>query len=179
MREEVFEPLGLGSAGFGPPMPTKDIPQPWGHRKIFGIVKTAMDPTQHPDNPPIMGPAGTVHMNLSDILRYANAHLQGDLAHHGGLKDGTNKPYLQPRTWKRLHTENTNEYAYGWVVPKQRKWADGRVIWHNGSNTMWYAVIAIAPNKNAVFAFATNDGDTKKADKAFGALLSEFGAKLK
>ncbi len=174
MRNEVFVPLGLDSAGFGPPMPTSDMSQPWGHRKVLGIRKTPVNPAKNADNSPIMGPAGTVYMDLSDMLRYANAHLQSDLA----LAGKKETPYLAPETWKRLHTEKTNEYAYGWVVPSWREWADGRAIWHNGSNTMWYALVAIMPEKNAVFAMATNDGDVKNADRAFRKLLSEFGPVL-
>jgi len=179
MHDEVFKPLGLDSAGFGAPLSTKNKSQPWGHRNVFGIKKISMDPNKQADNTPIMGPAGTVHMNMSDILRYGNAHLQGELAQGDLAQKNAHNTYLKPQTWKRLHRANINDYAYGWVVPKHREWADGRAIWHNGSNTMWYALLAIAPQKKTVFVLVTNDGDAKKADKGFGVLLSEFGPKLK
>jgi hypothetical protein len=50
-----------------------------------------------------------------------------------------------------LHTPHFDgDYALGWVVQQ-----DGR-LWHNGSNTLWYAEAAFMPGASA-FA-AANDG---------------------
>jgi hypothetical protein len=38
----------------------------------------------------------------------------------------------------------------------QRNWAGGTTLWHNGSNTMWYIVIWLAPNKDFAVIVATN-----------------------
>ncbi len=164
MREQVFEPLGLNSAGFGAPLPANA--QPWGHRKAFGLKKIAINPNKSADNTPIMGPAGIVHMSLADLLRYGQAHLDGD--------KGRKTDYLKTETWQKLHTAYKNDYGFGWVLPAHREWAKGRAIWHNGSNTMWYALLAIAPNTDSVYAIVTNDGDRKTADKSFGNLLGEM-----
>ena len=165
MRQEVFQPLGLHSAGFGAPLP-KDS-QPWGHRKVFGIKTIAMNPEKTADNTPIMGPAGIVHMSIGDLLKYGQAHLSGERG-----EETIPAHYLSTQTWQYLHKPYKKDYAKGWVVPAHRDWAKGRAIWHNGSNTMWYAVLALAPNTNTVYVFVTNDGgDIKKADKAFAGLL--------
>ncbi len=169
MREEVFTPLGMHSAGFGPPPSTAAAPQPWGHRKVFKIKKMAMNPSNNPDNTPIMGPAGSLHMNLGDMLRYANAHLEGAQ----GKGD-----YLKAETFEHLHTAKMDHYGYGWIINDHRNWAGGPSLWHNGSNTMWYAIIAMAPAKNVAFALVTNDGDRKSADKAMNTLIRDFGLRL-
>ena len=57
---------------------------------------------------------------------------------------------LSPATFERLHTPVLNDYYYGWVV-QSRDFGEGNksVIWHNGSNTMWYAVLVLLPERDA------------------------------
>ena len=40
------------------------------------------------------------------------------------------------------------------------------VYWHNGSNTMWYALVVFIPEKNMVVAVTSNDGDIEQAEAA-------------
>ena len=56
LREHVFAPLRMTSCGFGPPGSRALIDQPWGHDP----AGTAMAPTPAADNPPGLGPAGTM-----------------------------------------------------------------------------------------------------------------------
>ena len=39
-------------------------------------------------------------------------------------------------------------YALGWKV-LNRPWANGRALMHNGSSTMFYVVVWMAPDKTA------------------------------
>lgn len=147
---KLAEPLGLDSLGFGAPL--GDVP--WGHRKI-GALKFGVDPVGGADNPPWMAAAGTMHMRLDDLLTYAQAHLEA-----GSSSDAI----LSAETFERLHKPHMNDYAYGWVV--QSRDLDGEgvgsgpepVIWHNGSNTMWYALLVLLPERNAAITLVTNDG---------------------
>lgn len=159
VREEVAAPLSLESFGFGPP---QGGDAPWGHRKMFWM-KFAMVPTGNSDNPPFMSAAGTMHMSLQDLARYGQAHLTRDPV------------LLSLETYEHLHTPRLNDYGYGWIIYDHREWAGGQAIWHNGSNTMWYALLALAPEKDMVIAIASNDGDIKKADPAFGNILRWVG----
>jgi hypothetical protein len=43
----------------------------------------------------------------------------------------------------------------------ERKWANGRTLMHNGSNTMFFAVIWAAPKRNCAIVVATNVGGDK------------------
>jgi CubicO group peptidase (beta-lactamase class C family) len=156
MTEKLFKPLHMDTAGFGPPGTKGKIDQPWGHaHKLF---TTSPEQT---DNPPAISPAGRVHCSLDDLARYALLHLQENATN--GL--------LKPETLARLHKpDGTNvsspsdNYACGWVV-LQRGWAGGRTLWHNGSNTMWYIVMWLAPEKNFCVIAATNvaGDDAEKA----------------
>lgn len=156
VRREVFATLELSNGGFGPP---KDGDggqnQPRGHSKnMIGVISVAADDE---DNTPIMGPAGTLHMTLRDMLSYGNEHLRGETG-KGRL--------LGIESYRRLHRPVLNNYALGWAVADSQEWARGPVIWHNGSNTMWYALLVLLPGLDAVIAVTSNDGNIEKAELA-------------
>jgi CubicO group peptidase (beta-lactamase class C family) len=102
------------------------------------------------DNTPIIGPAGTIHMTLGNLGKYAAEHLRGEL--------GAGK-LLATETYKRLHTPKLHNYACGWVVKQPTDEIPDTVYWHNGSNTMWYALVVFIPARNMVVAVTANDGD--------------------
>ncbi len=156
MEEKLFKPLGMETAGFGPPGGKDKTDQPWGHESRFGRIM----PKQS-DNPPVLSPAGRVHCSLEDLARYAMFHLQ----------TGSNA-LLKAETMTRLHATPVGadiknpmeDYACGWVRLK-RGWGGGTVLWHNGSNTMWYIVMWLAPEKNFSVIAATNIAG-RNAEKA-------------
>jgi CubicO group peptidase (beta-lactamase class C family) len=154
-KREVFEPLELQDAGFGPPKsPSETLEQPRGHKSVLGWKVSAMDGE---DNTPIMGPCGTVHMTLGNLCQYATEHLRGEL--------GSGK-LLAAETYQRLHKPVLQNYACGWVVKQPTKEIPHTAYWHNGSNTMWYALVVFIPEKNMVVAVTSNDGDIKAAESA-------------
>lgn len=161
MKWEVFRPLGMTSAGFGPPGTPGKVDQPWCHRRF----DTDLQGSQR-DNPPELGPAGTIHCSMRDWARFAIVHLQGE--------QGQSK-YLSADTFHLLHTPpEQQEYACGWGVVA-RSWAKGKALTHSGSNTFWYSTIWMAPERGLAFLVATNCGgdDSRKAcDEAIGALLA-------
>src|SRR5262249_21285857 len=70
IREQVFAPLGLRSAGLGAPARPGKIGAPLGHR---GIGKKAKAFLAGPagDSPAVLGPAGRAHMSVLDFARWA------------------------------------------------------------------------------------------------------------
>jgi len=157
MREEVFEPLELTSAGFGPPKPVDGNPVAWGHRG-----ETAMDPSGLADNSPMMGPAGNLHMTLQDLAKFGQAHVDGV----AGRSD-----YLSQETFAILHAPRLEDYAMGWMHPEKSLFPDTPMFWHNGSNKMWYALLIAAPEDNMVYALVTNSGKIQAADRAFAGII--------
>ncbi len=158
MRREVFTPLGITSAGFGAPGRAGGIEQPWGHQTVLGLMKRATAPGPNADNNAILGPAGTLHMSLQDWARFVQAHLAGPRGESA---------LLQPETFRRLHRPLLEDYAYGWVAGDPGELgARGPLLWHNGSNTMWYALMLILPEHRMAILFASNDGDLKAAEAA-------------
>lgn len=160
MQTLLFEPLGMKSAGFGPPGTTETCDQPRGH-----VAAGAwLEPGPLADNPPVIGPAGTVHASLADWAKYVRLHLEGFRV---DVKVG--EITLTRETFARLHTPYTGadpKYGYGWVF-EQRPWAggDGTALWHNGSNTMWYCVTWLGPG-NGVAALVTTNQASPKATGA-------------
>jgi CubicO group peptidase (beta-lactamase class C family) len=154
MRAHVFAPLGMESAGFGPPQGAALE----GHspRLLWGVSAAGQSPEA--DNIPAMGPAGRVHLNAEDMLRYLRAHLTRDQA------------FLDAEAWEILHEPIGAEgYAMGWGVGE-----DGSLV-HSGSNTLWYAVAYVAPGSDRAVFVSTNTGDfnavVEPVDAALRALL--------
>lgn len=166
IRLRLFRPLGIRSAGFGAPGSPDAIDQPWGHAERGGIL-APVPPGPAADNPPAVGPAGTVHMSLADWAKFVALHL-------AGARDGKTKLLLKRRTIRRLHRPLPGQaYALGWLAV-ERPWGGGRVLTHAGSNTMWFAVVWMAPKKDfAVLATCNQGGDgaAKACDRAAWALI--------
>lgn len=150
----VFAPLGIESAGFGPP-PGNAIE---GHytRLLWGIEAAGQGADA--DNIPAMGPAGTVHLSGEDMLGYLRAHL---------LRD---EDFLSAASWDVVHAPVGEEaYAMGWGVGE-----DGSLV-HSGSNTLWYAVAYLDPASGTAVFVAVNSGDfdtvVEPVDSALRTLL--------
>ena len=163
VQREVFTPLNMQSGEFGPPQDKdKPLEQPRGHKHLLGFT-IAVGPED--DNTPIMGPAGSIHLSLKDLAIFANEHLQGELG------SGT---LLKPETFKLLHKPELERNAYGWVISARQHLDVGPVIWHSGTNTMWYALLAFMPNINTVVAVTTNDGDIEASKKSAWEIFNQL-----
>ena len=167
MRERLFVPLGLKSAGFGEPATVGQVDQPWGHRGDEHPFHP-VPPGPLADNPPAIGPAATVHCSIADFARYAAWHVAG------ARGDGW---LLKPESFTKLHTPPAEqEYAMGWAVTK-RRWAGGITLMHNGENEMFYAVMWLGPGENTCFVAACNcDGPEADAacDEAIKMMINRF-----
>ncbi len=173
LTEKVFVPLGMTSAGFGVPASPRYVDQPWGHQWLNGAA-TPVEPGLAADNPPAIGPAGTVHCNVLDLARYAALHVQGHL---------TDTPLLPREAVVRLHTAPAGNagYAYGWNEVDRPWAAPGRAYTHSGSNLQWYSVIWFAPARQfavvAICNVASSGNPNPGAiatDQAAGRMIQEF-----
>ncbi|MGE3312129.1 MAG: serine hydrolase domain-containing protein [Limisphaerales bacterium] len=173
LTERLFLPLGMTSTGFGVPATPRYINQPWGHQWSDG-KPVPIEPGTNADNPPAIGPAGTVHGTVLDLARYAAFHTEGHLR---------DVPLLPTASMVKLHTaypDNSN-YAHGWIEVA-RPWAKpGKAYTHTGSNTQWYSVIWFAPARRfaavAVCNLATSSGPNPAAvatDQIVARMIQEF-----
>lgn len=148
MAEQLFQPLGITTGGFGPP--TGEAP--WGHLSANG-ASGALPPGPGADNPAALGPAGTAHMSLADYGRFLAIFLSGG------------RSWISPASVSRLITAPGGAppaYALGWgVMPHARAGRDGQpgpILTHDGSNTLWYLSAAVAPERGVAVVAASNDG---------------------
>lgn len=149
IREQIFGPLGIRNAGFGLPGTPDTFDQPRGHREIEDKL-TPLDPADpQSDNPPALGPAGTINIALKDWMLFAQDQLDG--AHgHGKL--------LKAETYRMLQSPVTENYALGWGAKLE---PDGTplLLTHTGSNGYWLADIRIMPKHDIVILLAVNAGN--------------------
>lgn len=152
--DEVLRPLGVSSAGFGAPTG----PHPWGHqpRRMLlsgGVGRgPAVDPTSTggdiPDNPPVMSPAGRVHLALADWARFLRVFIAPD------------QDLLRPATMTMITTPAPGpgtRQAMGWASAADRNVAYGQ----QGSNRLWVATALVAADRRSVAAVVCNDGRTR------------------
>ena len=59
----------------------------------------------------------------------------------------------------------------GWLID-DRDWAGGNVLWHAGSNAMFYAVMWVAPEREATFVAATNAAYSEASDGCNDAIIA-------
>ncbi len=77
------------------------------------------------------------------------------------LWNGKADTILREETLRHLHEpDEESMYAGGWII-FEREWAKGPVLFHNGSNTVWFCNVFLVPEqKRGIFAM-TNAADTK------------------
>jgi CubicO group peptidase (beta-lactamase class C family) len=167
MRKRLFRPLGMTSAGFGAPGTPGKVDQPWQH--LEGGLR--MGPGPYSDNPPVMGPASTVHCSLPDWARFIADQLRGARGGRGLLK---------PETYKKLNTSPGAGRFYtlgGWGGHPDDGRAGGPVLLHDGSNTMSYATAWVAPRRDLAVLVVTNQGGgnaAKACEEARDVLLDKY-----
>jgi CubicO group peptidase (beta-lactamase class C family) len=163
IKERLFEPLGMKSAGFGAPT---GADQPRGH-SIFGAP---VEPGPSADNPAAYSPSGRAHMSIEDWGKFISLHLRGAKA---------DTALLKKKSFDWLHEPAGGEgtpYAGGWVVVK-RPWAGGTALTHSGSNLRWFCVTWLAPGKGFAVLVACNTGKAgadQACDEASATLIRKY-----
>jgi CubicO group peptidase (beta-lactamase class C family) len=162
VTDEVFKPLQMNSTSFGGMGTPGQVDQPWPHTSD-GKPMAENGPAM--DNPPVMGPVGRIHCSIQDWARFVQDQLRGDRGEPALLK---------PESYRKLHTPPFGgDYALGWRVV-DRSWGGGKVLNHGGDNTMNFANVWVAPQRDfAILVCVNQSGDTafKASDEAIGAMV--------
>jgi CubicO group peptidase (beta-lactamase class C family) len=142
VRERLFRPLGMDSAGFG--ALGRREGEAWGHGVEGGeVIARAID------NPAVMRPAGGVHCSMTDWGKFVAMFLRGEEA--GVMTREMCAMLLTPPP--RMPGK---AYAGGWIAAKRA--GDARAYTHAGSNTMWFSVAWTWPEKGFAVLAAANCG---------------------
>ncbi len=158
MRERLFNPLEMTTAGFGSPGSKKLIDQPWGHEKSWGKWKPSYD-----DNPEALGPAGRIHCSVEDWAKFLSLQL-------------TETNQILEKKYLNKLIEPVGFYAGGWGVAEQadQPWANGIVLSHSGSNAVWYCSVLVAPSLNRAYLVVTNSRDFGETADLCNEMLSKL-----
>ena len=159
-REKIFRPLGMATAGFGAPGTPQKNDQPRGHKPDGSPVEVG----PAADNPVAIGPAGTVHCSVEDWAKFVAANLPS-----------AKTELVKPETLEKLHTPGGSDpkYAMGWIIAENQPWAGSPALTHAGSNTMWYAVVWLAPEKDFAVLVACNQANPEACNDAVIALIAD------
>lgn len=160
LRQKIFRPLDMATAGFGSPGTQAKNDQPRGHKTDGSPVQ----PGPWADNPVAIGPAGIVHCSINDWSKFAAANLPS-----------AKTRLVKPETLKKLHTAGPGDskYAMGWIIADHQPWAAGPALTHDGSNTMWYAVAWLAPGNDFAVLVACNQANAAACNDAVLALIAD------
>lgn len=165
MERHLFIPLGLNSAGFGA---AQGPDRPDG---VVDHVPTPSGPTPNLPGrssvPAALAPAGDIHMDIGDLGRFAQVHLEG-LAGKDGL--------LPAERFRWLHSlpeEDTPEdeptYARGWGISRG---PDGVAVHsHVGSNGASFAQITLIPEHDLGVVILMNHMPTSEVQTLADALV--------
>lgn len=140
MKQRLFDPLGMSTAGFGNPNKNKSTDQPWGHNKY--VWKWWPSEAYYDE---AIGPAGRVHCSVADWAKFLSLQLTSE------------NPILERKYLDKL-IEPIGFYAGGWGVA-EHAWAKGITINHSGSIEIWYASVLVTPKLDRAFVVATNSCD--------------------
>lgn len=154
--EEVCEPLGLTSAGYGTPatdsVSSTTPDQPWGHKRS---ANGTFEPTNG-DNPQVIAPAALLHLSADDFARWLIVQVEG---HNGKFID-----FMSKDSWRAIHTpvagSNPLYYAHaiGWLATES-------MLTHDGSNLTWWCRMWASTKTKDALVICTN-GEIPPSDVA-------------
>ena len=153
--EKLLAPLGVTTAGFGAAGTPGTVDQPWAHRVNDAGRRVPIPPGPRADNPPVLSPAGRMHMSMPDWALWTRAVLRGAVGLSSPWSVATGRTLVAPAV--RINARES--YAFGWITT-HRPWAGrtGRVLTHAGSNGLNWAVAWLAPDAGFGVLVASNYG---------------------
>src|SRR3990167_1538349 len=183
IRQHVFDPLGMNSAGFGncqspsyvdpslPDEPQPDLPitQPWGHYNAssFSVKLVSHAQSELITVPDLLTPAGNMHASVEDWLRLLSSELI--LARTSPERLYFHKSFGAPLSKRKPNIG----YGWGWIIedhiqklpPKTDAEPVSLVskepqhqysLYHSGSDSLWFSTCKIDVEKGTVVALVTN-----------------------
>jgi CubicO group peptidase (beta-lactamase class C family) len=155
IQSELFDPLGVDRAGWGPQTAPGASDNPVPHSWTAG----GWEACEGCDSPPWRSGAGRMHLPLGQWARIIQEML---MAENGASE------LVSPATGDLLVTGEVPygggaAYGYGWLVTS-RSWAGGLTLWHEGSNLSNHSAAWVAPNRDFALLAVTNAADADLQD---------------
>ncbi|MDX2114339.1 MAG: serine hydrolase domain-containing protein [Planctomycetota bacterium] len=156
MRERLFAPLAMTTAGFGWPATDEQPDRPRGHWGAPDAPSPMALNAQYRLQA-ALAPAGDVHASIDDWARFGILHLRG-------MRTGASPRGLtiSAQSFTKLHTPlGERSYAMGWAAGER----DGVAFQtHSGSAGTFYATVTLIPEWNLGVVIAVNSGTPRVTD---------------
>jgi CubicO group peptidase (beta-lactamase class C family) len=166
MTAQVFAPLGMTDAGFGPQAAVGSTTQPIGHYGTDGSWQVR----EGHDIPPVFASAGGAHMSLASWARLVREVLRVE----AGTPTLASAAVAREMTSEQVTTGPETSYGLGWGI-KTRVWANGKLIHHDGSNGANYSIAVLAPRRNVAILVTTNAQEANgRSPQALNDLISRL-----
>ena len=168
MATHIHAPLGMTDAGWGPQAAAGSTTQPVAHvwEPKGWLVLEAFD------NPPVYNSSGRAHMSLASWGRVLREVLRVE----AGISTVARADVARQTTLATVGVNPTTSYGMGWNV-STRSWANGKVLFHDGSNGANTSLTIIAPMRNVAYLATTNGFDPGgRSIQALNALIGRLDA---
>ncbi|WP_417434841.1 serine hydrolase domain-containing protein [Hoeflea sp.] len=178
IRERIFEPLEMQTAGLGPQATYGKLDAPVGHRIGPDGTVTPMLWGPAADGPQVIAPAGNAHMSVVDYAKWAGWNAGAGERGPELVSADTLQQLHTPKVVTPIRknpppgTPGTGDYGFGWGFV-EFDWADKPLMTHNGSNSMNLAKIVVDLDRDLAVVVMTNYPGTT-ADEAAGKVMQHL-----
>jgi len=161
-RSQIFEPLGMTTASFGPLglEQAADRAQPYRHDVLLGQVPVPWSRLQYLEP---LAPGGGIDASVDEMARYVLFQLDdGTMFGHRVLSTQMIAELHRPEIdvgadWRPSAPTENLHYALGWFSADIR---GVHLVYHNGENPGFRAAVVLAPSRKAGVIVLTN-GESK------------------
>ena len=174
-RAQIFEPLGMTMASFGPLglEMAPDRAQPYRHDAVLGEVPVPWGRLQYLEP---LGPAGGIDASVVDMARYALFQLDGMLSGRrvvsAQMMAELHRPQIAVREdWTPAARAENLHYALGWFTADVH---GEHLIFHNGANPGFRAAIGLVPSSKTGVVLLTNGESDRFTDAAERSLIEQL-----
>lgn len=153
MQERLFSPLGMASAGFGPPALIDSENEPWGHTLS---VSNEWTPTQE-DWHVVLQPTAGVHASMDDLGKFLQLWMDGKepmLLTRDQLQSLTRLAVREDGTILTFLFSGGSPSAGWWLY--QDVFGYGEALNTPGSNGNWYSLVWVMRDISRAYLVVTN-----------------------
>jgi len=174
-RTQIFAPLGMTTASFGPSglERSTDRAQPYQHESVFGQIQVPWGRLAYLDP---LGPAGGIDASIADLTRYAlfqlgDGMISGRRLLSAEMMAELHRPEIAVGSgWTSAPVQDLH-YALGWFTAEYRGL---RLVYHNGANPGFRAAIVLVPSAKAGVVILTNGDSSRFTNAATLSLVEQL-----
>ena len=153
MQERLFDPLGMASAGFGPPALIQGGDEPWGHTLS---EDSEWIPTQE-DWEEVLRPTASVHASMEDLGKFLQLWMDDKepmLLNRAQIHALTRLAVNEDGTLLRFLFSGGSPSAGWWLY--QDVFGFGEALNTPGSNGNWYSMVWVMRDISRAYLVVTN-----------------------